>query len=50
MSKFSVDVTAVIDANGDGRVDFLTVDRVEWTYEKKNGRPARKIGESSSQI
>jgi glutamate synthase (NADPH/NADH) small chain len=42
VEEFSVDATAFIDDNGDGRVDFLAIDRVEWTYEKKNGRPARK--------
>jgi glutamate synthase (NADPH/NADH) small chain len=42
VEEFSVDATAFIDDNGDGRVDFLTVDRVEWTYEKWNGRPARR--------
>jgi glutamate synthase (NADPH) small chain len=42
VEQFSVDATAFIDDNGDGRVDFLAVDRVEWTYEKENGRPARK--------
>ncbi len=41
VEEFSVDATAFIDDNGDGRVDFLAVDRVEWTYEKRNGRPAR---------
>ena len=24
-----------LDTNGDGTVDFLTFDRVEWTYERK---------------
>jgi glutamate synthase (NADPH/NADH) small chain len=41
VEEFSVDATAFIDTNGDGSVDLLTVDRVEWTYEKKFGRPVR---------
>jgi glutamate synthase (NADPH) small chain len=41
VEEFSVDATAFIDANGDGSVDLLTADRVEWTYEKKFGRPVR---------
>jgi glutamate synthase (NADPH/NADH) small chain len=39
--EFSVDATAFVDADGDGRVDFLTADRVEWTYEWKDGRAIR---------
>ncbi|MGA8656755.1 MAG: glutamate synthase subunit beta [Chthoniobacterales bacterium] len=42
VEEFSVDTSAFIDTNADGWVDLLTVDRVEWTYEKKNGRPVRK--------
>jgi glutamate synthase (NADPH/NADH) small chain len=39
--EFSVDATAFVDADGDGHVDFLVADRVEWTYERKDGRTIR---------
>jgi glutamate synthase (NADPH/NADH) small chain len=41
VEEFSADATAFIDSNGDGHVDLLLADRVEWTYEKRNGRMAR---------
>jgi glutamate synthase (NADPH/NADH) small chain len=41
VEEFSADATAFIDTDGDGQVDLLTVDRVEWKYEKRNGRPVR---------
>jgi glutamate synthase (NADPH/NADH) small chain len=41
VEEFSADATAFIDTNNDGHVDLLLADRVEWTYEKKNGRMAR---------
>jgi glutamate synthase (NADPH/NADH) small chain len=41
VEEFSADATGFVDADGDGNVDFLTTDRVEWTYEARNGRMAR---------
>lgn len=41
VEEFSADATGFIDADGDGHIDHMTADRVEWTYEKKNGRMAR---------
>jgi glutamate synthase (NADPH) small chain len=42
VEEFSVHANEFIDSDGDGNVDFLTFDRVEWTYEKKNGRAVRR--------
>lgn len=41
VEEFSADATGFLDSDGDGNVDILTADRVEWTYEKKNGRAVR---------
>jgi glutamate synthase (NADPH/NADH) small chain len=41
VEEFSVEANAFVDTDGDGFVDFLTFDRVEWTYGKKNGRAVR---------
>lgn len=41
VEEFSADATGFIDADGDGQIDHMTADRVEWAYEKKNGRMAR---------
>jgi len=38
--EFAVNTTALADLDGDGRVDELRAERVEWTYE--NGRRADK--------
>ena len=38
--KFAVNTTALADCDGDGHVDELRAERVEWTYE--NGRRADK--------
>jgi len=53
VEEFSADATGFVDANGDGRVDFLTADRVEWTYEHRDGRMARtgrQVTEAKMQI
>jgi glutamate synthase (NADPH) small chain len=53
VEEFSADATGFVDTNGDGHVDFLTADRVEWTYENRNGRMARtdrRIIEAAMQI
>jgi glutamate synthase (NADPH) small chain len=39
--EFNVNVTGFLDTNDDGAVDQLRFDRVEWTYEKKEGRMVR---------
>jgi glutamate synthase (NADPH) small chain len=41
VEEFNVNATSFVDTNGDGAVDFLTFDRVEWTYERKEGRMVR---------
>jgi glutamate synthase (NADPH) small chain len=41
VEEFSANATAFVDTNGDGHVDFLTAERVEWAYENKNGRAVR---------
>ncbi len=41
IEQFSADATAFLDENGDGVVDILVVDRVEWTYEDRGGKPVR---------
>jgi glutamate synthase (NADPH) small chain len=39
--EFNVNITGFLDTNNDGAVDQLVFDRVEWTYEKKEGRMVR---------
>ena len=41
VEQFNVNVTGFVDTNGDGAVDQLVFDRVEWTYEKKDRRMVR---------
>jgi glutamate synthase (NADPH/NADH) small chain len=41
VEEFNVNATSFLDTNGDGAVDLLTFDRVEWTYERKDGRMVR---------
>jgi len=41
IEDFNINVTGFIDCNNDGSVDQLMFDRVEWTYEKKEGRMVR---------
>src|SRR5260370_34885914 len=41
VEEFNVNVTGFVDTNNDGAVDQLVFDRVEWTYEKKEGRMVR---------
>jgi glutamate synthase (NADPH/NADH) small chain len=41
IEDFNANVTGFIDSNNDGSVDQLMFDRVEWTYEKKEGRMVR---------
>jgi glutamate synthase (NADPH/NADH) small chain len=41
IEEFNVNVTGFIDTDNDGSVDQLMFDRVEWTYEKKEGRMVR---------
>jgi glutamate synthase (NADPH) small chain len=41
IEEFNVNATGFVDTNNDGAVDELTFDRVEWTYEKKEGRMVR---------
>ncbi|HEY0793387.1 MAG TPA: glutamate synthase subunit beta [Chthoniobacterales bacterium] len=51
--EFSADATAFVDGDGDGMVDHLIADRVEWTYEKVGNRMARtgrKITEADMKI
>ncbi|MBV9488632.1 MAG: glutamate synthase subunit beta, partial [Verrucomicrobia bacterium] len=37
VEEFSADATAFADTDGDGRVNDVIADRVEWTYEQRNG-------------
>jgi glutamate synthase (NADPH) small chain len=41
IEEFNVNVTGFVDTNSDGAIDQLLFDRVEWTYEKKDGRMVR---------
>jgi len=41
VEEFNVNATSFVDTNNDGLVDLLTFDRVEWTYEKNEGRMVR---------
>ena len=41
IEEFSVNVTGFDDSNNDDAIDHLKFDRVEWTYEKKDGRMVR---------
>jgi glutamate synthase (NADPH/NADH) small chain len=53
VEEFSADATGFIDTDGDGNVDILTADRVEWTYEKRNfkmARTGRRIVEANMPI
>ncbi len=45
VEEFNVNVTGFIDTNNDGAIDQLMFDRVEWTYEKKEGRMVRTATE-----
>ena len=38
MEEFSVNTTAFIDDDGDGRVDYISAERVEWTYDERGKR------------
>jgi glutamate synthase (NADPH/NADH) small chain len=53
VEEFSADATAFVDADGDGKVDHLVADRVEWTYQKtgnRMSRTGRKITEANIKI
>jgi glutamate synthase (NADPH/NADH) small chain len=41
VEEFSADATAFVDSDNDGKINFLTVDRVEWNYKKQDGRAVR---------
>jgi glutamate synthase (NADPH) small chain len=42
VEEFSVEANEFVDSDADGFVNFLSFDRVEWTYQIKNGRAVRQ--------
>ena len=40
---YSLDSAEFVDADGDGRVDALKLERVEWTYDERGRRVDKKV-------
>ncbi|RKR03489.1 NAD(P)H-dependent glutamate synthase small subunit [Kushneria sinocarnis] len=47
---FSLDVTAFLDEDNDGRVDVLLADRVEWTLDEHGRRVDRTVTEAGVRL
>lgn len=47
---FSVNTSAFVDEDGDGHVDALSVERVEWTYDSRGRRIDKKVIEKDLRI
>lgn len=43
VEEFSVNVVAFMDEDGDGRVDRLLAERVDWTYDKEGRRVDKRV-------
>ena len=43
IEEFSVNTTGFIDANGDGHVDYIGAERVEWTYDSRGKRIGKTV-------
>jgi len=43
VEEFSANTCAFIDTNGDGRVDYISAERVEWTYDRNGRRTDKKV-------
>lgn len=41
--EFSLDCTAFVDSDGDGRVDEVRLERVAWTYDARGRRVAKTV-------
>lgn len=48
--EFGIDTTALIDRDGDGCVEYLRADRVEWDYDDDGNRLGQTVLESDMQI
>jgi len=48
--EFSVNTTAFLDKNGDGHVDHLELERVEWSYDENRRRIGKKVLEPGIEI
>lgn len=47
---FSLDCTAFVDADGDGHVDALQLERVAWTYDARGRRVAKTVLEPDLRV
>jgi glutamate synthase (NADPH/NADH) small chain len=43
IEEFSLNSAEFIDTNGDGRIDELKLERVEWSYDQHGKRVAKKV-------
>lgn len=43
VEEFAVDTSAFVDETGDGWVDVLRAERVEWTFDERGRRVAKKV-------
>ncbi|MGH8593118.1 MAG: glutamate synthase subunit beta [Gammaproteobacteria bacterium] len=43
VEEFSVNTTAVIDEDGDGHVDYISAERVEWNYDRQGRRIDQRV-------
>ena len=50
VEEFSVNTSAFLDANGDGMVDAIGAERVEWTYDGNGRRIDKKVIDGTLKI
>ncbi len=48
--EYSLNTNAFIDEDGDGKVDYLSGERVEWIYDEQGSRKDKKVLESDLRL